>query len=90
VANAPKPKTITADHLETSAEGQAAKAEAEANAPGAAEVQSAMDKATERGFIGNEVDTTPNEHYTVAGVLAGKPTPETDPQAAAKASADNA
>jgi hypothetical protein len=24
------------------------------------------------------VDQTPNENYTVAGVLAGKPTPESD------------
>ncbi len=65
------------DHPETSPEGQAAKAEAEANAPGAAEVQSAMDKATEQGFIGDEVDQTPNEAYTIAGVTSGAPTPET-------------
>lgn len=38
----------------------------------------------EQGFRGVEVDPTPNEHYTVAGVTAGKPTPETD-TAAAKA-----
>ncbi len=66
------------DHPETSAEGQAAKAEAEANAPGAAEVQSAMDKATQQGFIGVETDDTPNENYTIAGVTSGAPTPETD------------
>lgn len=30
------------------------------------------------GLRGDEVDPTPNEHYTVAGVTAGKPTPETD------------
>lgn len=65
------------DHPETSPEGQAAKADAEANAPGAAEVQHAMDKATEQGFIGVEVDDTPNENYTVAGVTSGAPTPET-------------
>jgi hypothetical protein len=35
------------------------------------------------GFFGVEVDPTPNEHYTVAGVLAGKPTPETDAELAA-------
>lgn len=31
---------------------------------------------TEQGFRGVEVDDTPNENYTVAGVLANKPTPE--------------
>jgi hypothetical protein len=44
----------------------------------AAEVQAKVDKETEQGFRGIEVDPTPNENYTVAGVLAGKPTPETD------------
>ncbi|MFD5675611.1 hypothetical protein [Streptomyces sp. NPDC127040] len=48
-------------------------------------VQEAVDKATEQGFYGVEADPTPNEHYTVAGVLAGKPTPETDKDAAAEA-----
>lgn len=48
-------------------------------------VQEAVDKATEQGFYGVETDPTPNEHYTVAGVLAGKPTPETDKDAAAEA-----
>lgn len=43
------------------------------------EVQKAVDKAEERGLLGVEVDPTPNENYTVAGVLAGAPTPETDP-----------
>ena len=32
----------------------------------------------ELGLRGLEVDPTPNENYTVAGVLAGAPTPETD------------
>lgn len=52
---------------------------ADAEGPGAAEVKAAMDEATEQGFYGVEVDRTPNEHYTVAGVTAGKPTPETNP-----------
>jgi hypothetical protein len=43
------------------------------------EVQKAVDKAEERGLLGVEVDPTPNENYTVSGVLAGAPTPETDP-----------
>lgn len=32
---------------------------------------------SEQGFRGVQVDSTPNEHYTVAGVTAGKPVPET-------------
>ena len=40
--------------------------------------------AQEQGFVGDEVDPTPNENYTVAGVTSGKPTPETDEKAAAK------
>lgn len=42
--------------------------------------QEAMDAEHERGYRGVAVDPTPNEHYTVAGVTAGKPTPETDPE----------
>lgn len=45
-------------------------------------LQSTADKETAQGFRGIEVDPTPNEHYTVAGVTAGKPTPETDLDAA--------
>lgn len=43
-----------------------------------ATLQSAADAETAQGFRGIEVDSTPNAHYTVAGVVAGKPTPETD------------
>lgn len=46
-----------------------------------------LEDAVEAGLLGVEVDPTPNEHYTVAGVVAGKPTPETDPDAAAAAGA---
>jgi hypothetical protein len=42
------------------------------------DVQKAVDEAEDKGYLGVEVDPTPNEHYTVAGVLAGKPTPESD------------
>jgi hypothetical protein len=35
-----------------------------------------------QGFRGQEVDPTPNEAYTVAGVTSGAPTPETDVQLA--------
>lgn len=51
----------------------------------AAEVQKAADEATEKGFIGTVPDPTPNDNYTVAGVTAGKPTPETDDKLAAEA-----
>lgn len=52
----------------------------------AEQVQEAVDVETDQGFRGLEVDPTPNENYTVKGVLAGKPTPETDEKQAAKAS----
>jgi hypothetical protein len=51
---------------------------------GAAEAQKKADAEQEQGVRGVPVDPTPNEHYTVAGVVAGKPTPETDPEHAAK------
>jgi hypothetical protein len=34
-------------------------------------------QAEDKGYYGVEADPTPDHHYTVAGVLAGKPTPET-------------
>lgn len=40
-------------------------------------VQDTVDTINEQGFYGEEVDKTPNENYTVAGVTSGKPTPET-------------
>lgn len=49
------------------------------------EVQAAADEATAKGYRGEGVDPTPNDNYTVAGVLAGSPTPETDDDAAAVA-----
>lgn len=42
------------------------------------EVQKAFDEVNDKGYLGVEVDPTPDSHYTVEGVLAGKPTPETD------------
>lgn len=51
----------------------------------ASQVQKAVDKETEQGFRGLEVDPTPNENYTLAGQNAGKPTPESDQKAAEKA-----
>lgn len=49
------------------------------------EVQETVDAEEAQGFRGTKVDPTPNENYSVAGVLAGKPTPETDEKAKAKA-----
>lgn len=43
----------------------------------APDLQKAFDKAEEQGYFGDAVDETPRENYTVAGVTAGKPTPET-------------
>jgi len=44
-----------------------------------------LETANEVGFLGYEVDPTDDHAYTVAGVTAGKPTPETDEKAAAAA-----
>lgn len=55
------------------------------NDGGAAEVQANVDKAEEQGFQGTAVDPTPRENYTLQGVVDGKPTPETDKDAAAAA-----
>ena len=46
--------------------------------------QERMDEETDKGYRGVNPDPTPNAHYTVAGVTAGKPTPETDAAQAAK------
>jgi hypothetical protein len=45
---------------------------------GEAEVQARSDEASEKGYIGEVPDETPNENYTLQGVNAGKPTPETE------------
>ncbi|MEU9415161.1 hypothetical protein [Streptomyces sp. NPDC048272] len=50
-----------------------------------AAVQHVADKAQEQGFYGVEVDPTDNHAYTLAGVIEGQPTPETDEDAAAEA-----
>lgn len=55
------------------------------------EVQEQVDEVVEKGFRGIEIDTTPNENYTVAGVTSGAPVPEAakDPAVARReASAD--
>jgi hypothetical protein len=45
---------------------------------GASEVQARFDEANTKGYFGEVPDETPNENYTLAGVIAGKPTPETE------------
>lgn len=49
-----------------------------------ATIQEKFDQEQKQGFRGTEVDSTPNENYTVAGVTQGAPTPETDAATAAK------
>lgn len=53
-----------------------------ANAPDADAGQDQVDenlaREQARGYRGVKVDPTPDEHYTVAGVTAGLPTPESD------------
>jgi hypothetical protein len=43
---------------------------------GEAEVQAKVDEAEEKGYLGETVDETPRENYTLGGVTSGKPTPE--------------
>lgn len=49
------------------------------------QVQETVDKETDQGFHGVEVDPTPNENYTVSGVTSDKPVPETDEKTRAEA-----
>lgn len=49
---------------------------------GADQVQERVDTENKQGFAGVEVDPTPNENYTMQGVIADAPTPETDPETA--------
>lgn len=62
------------------------KAKAEA---GNKQVQAAVQADADKGYRGTPVDRTPNENYTVAGVTAGLPVPETeaDPVSARRAAA---
>ncbi|MEK6281871.1 MAG: hypothetical protein AABN95_16075 [Acidobacteriota bacterium] len=43
---------------------------------GSHEVQEIVDAEEDKGHTGTVPDPTPNANYTVAGVTAGKPTPE--------------
>ncbi len=49
---------------------------------GQKEMQAIADKENKQGFVGEAVDPTDNEAYTVKGVTSGMPTPETDPEIA--------
>lgn len=80
------------DHPENSAAGQQAKADAvQADQQVSAGPQEIIDRETEQGFRGVEVDPTDNKAYTLEGVTSGMATPETDEaaaEAARKAQAD--
>lgn len=79
------PVSTSKPHPESTPEGEKAKADAVKADTSTAEVQKRVDADEARGFRGIEVDPTPNENYTVAGVTSGKPTPETDDDAADEA-----
>lgn len=73
------------DHPETSDAGRKAKADAEKADDASKTADEVIGREVEQGFRGVEVDPTPNENYTMAGVVKGAPTPETDDSAAEKA-----
>lgn len=76
------PVSTSKSHPENSPEGQKAKVDAVGADTSTAEVQAKADADQARGFRGMEVDPTPNEAYSIAGVTSGAPTPETDDAAA--------
>jgi len=81
--------TARPDHPESTPQGQKAKADAVAADAGTAKgPQEIIDQETAQGFRGVEVDSTPNEAYTLQGVTSGMPTPETDPEQAEKVRKD--
>jgi hypothetical protein len=79
------PVSASKSHPENSPQGEKAKADAVKADTSTAEVQAKADEDAARGFRGVEVDPTPNENYSVAGVTSGAPTPETDDDAADEA-----
>lgn len=44
---------------------------------GGQDVTNKINEAAKVGYFGHRPDETPHEHYTLPGVIAGKPTPET-------------
>lgn len=73
-----KPATQTAAPTLKQAVAAEKQSSTKNKAPANAEAQSLADKENEQGFRGAKVDQVDNFNYTVAGVLAGLPTPETD------------
>ena len=55
------------------------------DAPGAKEMAESVSRDEAKGYHGVAIDPTPNHAYTVAGRIAGEPTPETDDKAAEEA-----
>lgn len=54
------------------------------NADGAkGDIQERFDEANDKGYFGDKVDPTPNEHYSLES--SNWETPETDPKLAAEA-----
>jgi hypothetical protein len=49
------------------------------------DLQERTDEAEAKGYWGETPDPTPNSAYTLGGVTAGEPTPETDPKLRAEA-----
>jgi carbamate kinase len=54
---------------------------------GEKELQAIIDKESEQGYRGVVADPTPNSAYSLGGVAAGEPTPETHEGQADKAAA---
>lgn len=54
---------------------------------GEGQVQETVDRESDQGYRGVVADPTPNSAYTVSGVVAGEPTPETHEAQADKAAA---
>jgi hypothetical protein len=54
---------------------------AASSSPKGAELRTGAD-STKAGYYGSATDPTSRQNYTVDGVTAGKPTPETDEKAA--------
>ncbi len=71
------PKTELEDLLRAVKAAEVAEVE-----QGNTEVQAAVDEASEPGYVGYNPDPTPNDHYTLSGVVDGLPTPESDREAA--------
>lgn len=71
MSNGKKSSTTNTESEKPSAKGQQSTA-------ASAQADKVIGQETAQGFRGTEVDPTPNENYTVAGVTSGAPTPETD------------